>query len=188
MYKPVQSIRHIKTSIEVEAPPSVCYQTWVQQSYFPDYVRNVLSFQTKVTPKTVSPGGASQDESQKALSELCPGFSPTETIKHWLVRGPEGKLYEFENKVVLDIPNKFYATISNDPNDLCAQASVHFEEIAHPERTRIELEVSFWESAHIKNGTATQLAADILDKEDSFFADCLQDFKAHVEQQWHQPD
>ena len=102
-------------------------------------------------------------------------------VRHWLVSGPSGKIYEFENKVILEIPNRFFCTQSTDPNDLSVQASTLFSPILNNYATRLELQVSFWESERIKNGQATRLAMDIIKTDDTFLEDCLEDLKHHIE-------
>ncbi|WP_303675227.1 hypothetical protein [Vampirovibrio chlorellavorus] len=178
MAQPVQGIRQIKECIEVNAPAQTCYQYWVNQSQFPEFMSKVLRHEARWVPRMTL---QSYDCIQSALERFEAFALPLERIKHWLISGPGGKLYEFENKVILDIPGQFYATASTDPDDLCAQASLLFHETENPGVTRVELEVSFWESANIKNGKSTQLASDILRKEDPFLGDCLRDFKTYVE-------
>ncbi len=178
MAQPVHGLRLFKDSIEVRAPAQTCYQYWVNQSQFPEFMSKVLMFDARLTPRTTL---QSHECIHSALERFEAFTLPLERIKHWLISGPGGKLYEFENKVILDIPGKFYATASTDPDDLCTQASLLFHETENPGVTRLELEVSFWESGCLKNGKSTQLASDILRKGDSFFGDCLRDFKTHVE-------
>ncbi len=178
MPQPVHGIRQLKESIEINAPAQTCYQYWVNQSQFPEFMSKVLRFESRQIPTMTL---QSNESIQSVLERFDAFILPVERIKHWLISGPGGKLYEFENKVILDIPGKFYSTVSTDPDDLCTQASLLFNETENPGVTRVEFEVSFWESTNIKNGTATQLASDILQNEDSFFCDCLRDFKTYVE-------
>lgn len=168
MSQNLQGLQHIRKRITIHAPAEICYQIWIDSPRIAKALRRLQNVQSR-------PINSLQDVQAKV--ELL--HVGADTIKKWLFYGPEGKMYEVENIVVMDIPNRFYCTSSIDPNDLSFQSSMLFSPDELNQNTDIEVQISFWNSE--KKGPMTQLVSDILDAEDHFFEDCLQDFKAEVE-------
>jgi uncharacterized membrane protein len=168
----INGIKQIKKKIEINAPVEVCYQTWINQAKFPEFMRKILKFRE---------GCAPEEATLPTALKLTGDIVDPDVVRHWLVTGPRGKLYQFENKVILEIPNRLFSTQSTDPNDLCVQVSVLFFPLWNNHATRIDWQVSFWESAKIKSGHATQLALDVFKTDDSLIEDCLTDLKHYIE-------
>lgn len=162
-------IRHIKQRINIKAPVEICYQTWLDSPHLTDVMRRALGFQQKTNAVTAI-----------TSAEEIQGIMPDAMIKHWLLSGPGGKLYEVESTIILEVPNQFYCTTSADPEDLSVQNSVLFSPDAMNQNTLIEWQISFWNS--VQKGSFTQLLSDIMKSGDSFLEDCLQDFKTHIEE------
>lgn len=169
-------LNQLKSEIQIKAPVEVCYQGWLDSPRMPEVMRRVLDFHSQ--PLNVEPV-TSADEIQAQIRSLVRNDIPLSRIKHWLFSGPGGKLYQFENTAILEIPNRFYCTTSTDSNDLSMQSSLLFSPEGMNTSTLVEWQVSFWASH--KNGSATQLASDILTTGDSFLEDCLLDFKRYIE-------
>lgn len=168
---------HLKKRIHVKAPVEICYQTWLDSPHLTDVMKRVLGFRSRknhdVTPITVT------EKIQDAVQSLKQDIVSEATIKHWLLSGPGGKLYEVESTIILEIPNLFYCSTSIDPDDLSVQNSVLFSPDAMNQTTLVEWQISFWDSA--QKGSLTQLLSDIMKSGDCFLEDCLQDFKTYIE-------
>ena len=178
-----QGIQFIKKRVLIDAPVEVCYQTWTDSPRLPEIFKRLVSVEYEEKPLSYEEKPLSTisepAEVQKLLPYLKQELVPTKTIKHWLLHGPKGKLYEIENTVILDVPNVFYSTTSTDPNDISVQSSVLFSPDENHHSTLIEWQVSFWLSA--KNGSMTQLVSDILETEDTLMEDTLLELKQHLE-------
>jgi uncharacterized membrane protein len=167
-------IHRLKARITIQAPVEVCYQAWLDSPHLPEVMRRVVGVQYKSKIMT------SAEEIHAKVLRLQQDIVPSATIKHWLISGPGGKLYEFENTVILEIPNHFYCTTSTDPNDFSVQSSVLFSSDAKHKNTFLEWEVSFF-VFNVQDGNLTRLASDVLKMDDSLLMDCLQDFKTYLE-------
>jgi|GEM_PF-6893468 len=170
-------VHHLQARILIHAPVEVCYKTWLDSSTLPKILRRVLGVEFK---QPIQPIQLSVREVDSKVTTLKSDLVPTSLIKHWLFSGPGGKLYEVENTVILEVPNRFYCTTSVDPNDISCQSSVLFSPDETNQNTLIEWNVSFWLNSPY--GKATQLAADILETGDSFLDDCLEDLKSALEE------
>jgi hypothetical protein len=174
----LNGLRQVKQSIRIHAPVEICYQTWTDYSHFPAFMSRVIDFQNQ----TEAPVITSNEEIHPKALLLTQGIVPAELVNHWLFAGPGGKLYEVKNRTSLEIPNHFYCMTSTDPDDTSIRTSLLFSPDMHNQNTLLELECSFWSSNTLKKGKSTQLATDILEADDSFWLDCLQDFKKYVEE------
>lgn len=176
MLKLKPGLHQIKNSIAIHAPVECCYQDWIDSPHLPDFMRRVLGVEFSTPPgRSLNP----VDEIDATVEPFYQTSVSPGLIKHWLVYGPGGKLYEVEKTVILEIPNRFYCTTSADPKDLSVQSSLFFSPDDKNKNTYIEWEVSFWTGGQC--GSLTHLVSDILVTGDSFYKDCLQDFKTHVE-------
>lgn len=174
----LQGLHHLHSSIRVQAAAEACYTIWTDSPKLPRILKRVLGIGLKPV-SNVTATLTSLEEIQTRLQKYKISILPAAEIKHWLFQGPGAKLYQIENTAILEIPYRFYCTISTDPDDICAQSSLTFTPDAQNHETLIEWKVSFWGSSH--NGSMTQLASDIAEMDDSFLEDCLQEFKTYVE-------
>jgi uncharacterized membrane protein len=169
-------LQRIKRHITVDAPVECCYRTWLDSAKMPDFMSRLLAVQCKDKPSR--PFNLPNDIDIIApFMEMSP--VPYGKIRQWLLAGPGGNLYEYENMVVLEIPNRFYCTTSIDPDDISVQSSVFFSPDGKNEHTYIEWEISFW--CLDGKGSGTKLLCDVLMTEDPMIEECLQDFKSHLE-------
>lgn len=170
-------MHQLKSKIIINAPVEVCYQAWLEARHLPDVMHRVHGLQNRsmdnIAPIT------STEEIQAKAQQFREEDIPLSRIMHWVVSGPGGKLYEFENATILEIQNHFICTASVHPDDLSVQSSVSFSPNDINTDTGIEWQVSFWVSS--ENGILTQFASDILAEGDLFLEECLQDFKRYVE-------
>jgi uncharacterized membrane protein len=171
-------VYHMKSRIEIHAPVEMCYQAWLDSARLPSIMGRVIdfSYRPKSTRNLDSIGEAQLNE-MHSTQDVVPSSAANPKVKHWILAGPDGKLYELESTTVLEIPNRFYCTASTDPKDLSVQSSALFSPDENNRSTLLEWQVSFWASG----GTASQLCSDVLTSGDSFMEDCLRDFKAAVE-------
>jgi uncharacterized membrane protein len=175
------SVQQLKSAISVHAPVEACYQAWINTCRIPSFIRRALSVQVSFScggnPKGISI--ISPEEIETRLQNFNQQILPTTEIRRWLISGPGGKLYEIEGTTILEIPNQFYCTISTDPDDIFAQSSASFMPDPTNQNTLIEWEVSFWPLS--PEGRWTQFASAVHNSKDNFMEDCLQDFKAELE-------
>jgi uncharacterized membrane protein len=178
MLNPIDGLtRNLIKTIKIQAPVEACYGAWIDSPRLVSAMRKVLGvcLQTEHTSVVTS-----AEEIHEKVKRLNQENIPATQIKHWLFSGPGGKLYEIENTVILDIPNRFYCTTSTDPDDLCVQSSLLFIPDELNKNTTMEWRVFFWDFK--PRGKLTQFVSDIWEKNDSFMDDCLEDFKKLVEQ------
>jgi len=173
-------LKRIKSQLMVNAPVERCYQAWMNSAKMPDFMSRVIQVDQKKIPLTVMTNPQDIEAQVEArIPLLDQNGVPYSTIKNWLLKGPGGKLYEIANTAVLEIPNHFYCTTSTDPDDISVQSSAFFCPDGKNQHTLIEWEISFWPCLDI--GSMTRLACDILQTDDHFMEQCLQDFKDYIE-------
>jgi len=171
---------HIKSAIEVQATPEVCYQIWTDAKKIAKIIERVIGLEIKTKPENTKIDFiTSVGEIDQKIHRVNLELLPTSEIKHWLLSGPGGHLYKIENTTIFEIPNRFYCTVSTDQNDTSVQSYVTFFPDALKQHTVVEWEIWFWRSA--QKGSLTQLLSDIEDTGDNFMKDCLSDLKKFIE-------
>lgn len=96
-----------QSSIEIDAPASVCYEKWHHFDKFPHYMSHV---------KSVTPIG--------------------EKRWHWVVTGPLGTDFEWDAEIDGDEPNRVISWHSLEGSEIEIQGAVRFDEIA-PHQTQM---------------------------------------------------
>jgi hypothetical protein len=172
--------KHLKSAIEIQATPEVCYKVWIDAKKLPKILERVIGVEIKTKPENTKIDFiTSVGEIDQKVHRVNLDLLPTSEIKHWLLSGPGGHLYKIENTTVFEIPDRFYCTVSTDQNDASVQSYVTFFPDTLNRHTVVEWEIWFWRSS--KKGSATRLVSDIADTGDSFMADCLSDLKRFIE-------
>lgn len=96
-----------QSSIEIDAPASVCYEKWHHFDKFPSYMSHV---------KSVTPIG--------------------EKRWHWVVTGPLGADIEWDAEIDVDEPSRVISWHSLEHSTVDIQGAVRFDEIA-PQKTQM---------------------------------------------------
>lgn len=170
-------LHKLKAGIIIQAPAELCYREWVNLSQLSKYLYRVIEMQTATQAPALERG-----TNPLPMNTTAPSQPFGENgIHHWTLRGPQGKIYQVQNKTILDIPNRFYCMSSTDSEDISSQLSVLFSADDTNQTTYMEMEASSWLTENMQLGRSTQLFADIINADDTFLQDCLQDFKHHVE-------
>lgn len=172
-------MHQLKSEIRIKVPVEACYQAWIDSPKFPAFAKRVKGVEVcaqsgqKATTVTESP-----EKVWVKIRHLKYEHLPFNEIKRWLFNGPGGKVYEVENEMDLEIPNRLYISVSADPKDIYAQSTVTFTPEEN-QNTLITWEISYWQFT--PEGSWTQFASAIDKAKDTFMQDCLEDFKAYVE-------
>lgn len=173
----------MKHSIEISADVETCYRCWANYHNLPNFMRRILKVWDMELP--LATHTSALEDMRKAVKAELSNLShtvPLHKIRHWLVRGPGGKIYEVENAAILEIPNLFYCWASTDPNDLAIHNSISFMAIEDGRKTVLLYESSFVLSGNkALGGKSSRLISDIVDMNDPWMQDLLTDFKNYVE-------
>lgn len=102
-----------QSTIDVDAPASVCYEKWHHFDEFPHFMSHV---------KQVEPIG--------------------ENRWHWVVSGPLGKELEWDAEIDGDDPNKLISWHTVSKPDVGVQGTVRFDEIA-PDKTQVTCTIQY---------------------------------------------
>lgn len=170
----------LQSEILIEAPAELCYQIWLDSPQLVCHLERVLG--VRVTSGFSSEGNgdgrvvASQKELQRKIRSFFPASSE---FKHWHLLGPEGRLHEIDNTILLEIPNRYICTMSLDDHDVYSYSEITFTLDALNRNTLVLWQVSVCPA--IGNGAMARLVSDISKTKDHFLEDCLQDFKILVE-------
>jgi hypothetical protein len=89
-----------QSTVEVDAPASICYEKWHHFEQFPHFMKNV---------KSVSPVGGNR--------------------WHWVVTGPLGKELEWDAEIDGDEPSRVISWHTVSEPDVGVQGAVRFDEI-----------------------------------------------------------
>jgi hypothetical protein len=170
-------LRFLKAKTTITAPAETCYQAWINFPKHPEFTKRVFKLLLNENKDITIITSEEQSEVQTLLSRQ--DIASAAMRRHWILSGPQGKLYQVEETTILEIPNRFYCSTSTDPNDLSVQSSLLFSPDELNQKTLMEWQVSFWIST--EKGTATQFLFDILKTGDAFLDEVLQDFKVFVE-------
>ncbi len=169
-------------SIEIHAPVKLCYQLWKDYHQTAKFLHCVIKVwdQPTAVMKPIDNLEQLHPTIQSNLSGMARAL-PLETVRHWLIQGPGGKVYELENTVILEIPDLFYCWSSTDPEDLAVQTSVSFLS-QKDTRTLVLFECSFSiPNTQLFRGKAARLITDVLNTDDPLISEILADFKHYVE-------
>lgn len=173
----------MKHSIVVNANVETCYRYWSKYHNLPNFIHRILKVWDEESPTGTHIGKL--EDLRKAIKAEQNNLShtiPLNRIRHWLVQGPGGKIYEVENAVILEIPNLFYCWTSTDPADLSIQNSISFMAIEDGRKTALLYESSFVLSSNkALGGKSSRLISDIVNSNDPWMPDLLTDFKNYVE-------
>jgi hypothetical protein len=174
-------LRRLNSQITINASAEDCYKAWVNTSQIPVIMQRVQGLEVKFLanrkPETIT---TSPDVIQASLQRFQNAESYAPELRRWLFSGPGGRLYEIENTTILEIPNYFYCTAPNDPNDFHSESCVFFIEDKLKHCTLVKWEITF--RPFSPDGSWTQFALDLQQTEDHFMQDCLQDLKRFVEE------
>jgi hypothetical protein len=106
-------MERFQSTIEVDAPASVCYEKWHHFEQFPHFMAHV---------NKVEPIG--------------------ENRWHWVVSGPLGKELEWDAEIDGDEPDKLISWHTVSEPDVGVQGAVRFDEVA-PEKTQVTCTVQY---------------------------------------------
>lgn len=168
----------LQSEILIEAPAELCYQTWIDSPQLVSHLERVLG--VRVTRGTLEGSDGRVIASQKEMQQKIRSFFPSSSeFKHWHLLGPEGRLHEIDNTILLEIPNRYICTMSLDDHDVYSYSEITFTLDALNRNTLVLWQVSVCPA--IGNGAMARLVSDISKTKDHFLEDCLQDFKVLVE-------
>lgn len=102
-----------QSTVEIDAPASVCYEKWHHFDQFPHYMNNV---------KAVEPLGGNR--------------------WHWVVAGPLGANVEWDADIDRDEPNRLISWHTLENSNIKAQGTVRFEE-AGSDRTTMFCDLQY---------------------------------------------
>ncbi len=142
-------MHRVASSVEISAPREDCFQTWMDFESFPDFMSQVL----EVRP-------------------IPQGW-------HWVVKGPMGKIVEWEGQIDLVYENKSVSWSTPPDAEVANSGTVNFLELS-PNQTLVELTMTFSPPA----APIGELITDILHYPDHLVKRALEEFKNYVERRY----